>query len=118
MIAKYTDKDAPQPKRDPLTPVPLSRTSRRFLWVFSIVMVAVAGTAFLFKLIEFSISFLSDKSVEAGLIPLVTYLIVAAGFACLFAWATLSGHYRDVEAPKYRMLQMQDEIDAAEHAHT
>jgi len=95
-------------------PVPISRGARRFLWVFSIAMLVTAGTAFLFKLIEFAYSFTGDQPLRFAILPVITYLIVAAGFACLFFWAYLTGQFKDVEAPKYRMLEMQDEIDARE----
>ena len=104
---------------------PMSTTSRRFLWVFSILMIVTAGTAFIFKLIEFFISLGDPANTVAGgeglrsgfifaVSPLITYLLVASGFACLFVWSYLKGHYRDVEAAKYRMLELQGEIDRAE----
>lgn len=93
---------------------PISRNTRRFLWVFSVMMLLITGIAFFFKLFEFAYSFTSDQSLRFAILPVMTYLIVAAGFACLFFWAYLSGHFKNVEAPKYRMLQMQEEIDARE----
>ena len=93
--------------------IPLSHRGRVFLWLFSIAMTIIAGSAFLFKLIEFFYT-ATTKGVQAMhsfLMPVMTYLVVAAGFACLFLWALLSGQFRDVEGPKYRMLRMQDEID-------
>ena len=96
---------------------PISRTTRRFLWVFSVVMVVTAGTAFIFKLIEFFYTATTKGSdaLYSFLMPVLTYLVVAAGFACLFFWAVFGGQYRDVEGPKYRMLEMQDEIDRHDH---
>ncbi len=89
---------------------------RRFLWVFSVAMVLIAGSAFLFKLIEFYTIATTHGPDALGsfLIPVANYLLVAAGFFCLFLWAYVSGQFRDVEAPKYRMLEMQDEIDREE----
>jgi cbb3-type cytochrome oxidase maturation protein len=95
---------------------PPSSGTRRFLWIFSIVMVVTAGSAFLFKLIEFFVTATREGPTAMGsfLIPVLNYLLVAAGFFLLFLWAYFSGQFRDVEAPKYRMLQMQDEIDREE----
>lgn len=118
MIAK----GKPRPPENSREPQPLSRGKRRFLWIFSIAMVVTAGSAFIIKLIEFIYEFSAASNTVPGgegmrhgfffaVSPLITYLIVAAGFACLFAWAYFSGQFRDVEAPKYRMLDMQDEID-------
>lgn len=89
---------------------------RRFLWIFSVTMVLIAGSGFLFKLIEFFSTATTKGSDALGsfLIPVANYLLVAAGFFCLFLWAYVTGQFRDVEAPKYRMLEMQDEIDREE----
>ncbi len=112
MIARHDNALPPLPGSHP----PRHRGSQIFLWVFSIVMVVTAGTAFVFKFIEFLYTATREGSAAMGsfLIPLLTYLIVAAGFFCLFLWAYFSGQFRDVEGPKYRMLQMQREIDEKE----
>ena len=93
-----------------------SPAARRFLWIFSVTMVAVAGTAFVFKLIEFFFTATRSgpESLASFLIPVLNYLLVAAGFFCLFLWAYFSGQFRDLEEPKYRMLEMQEEIDRRE----
>lgn len=110
--------DKPSPS-DTSAPQPAPGTSRRarvFLWVFSVILVVTAGTAFMFKLIEFFYTATTDGSqaLASFLIPVLTYLTVAAGFGCLFAWAFFRGHYSDVEAPKYRMLELQNEIERAQ----
>ncbi len=97
-------------------PRDFSRAKSIFLWIFSILMVLTAGTAFLFKLIEFIFTATTDGpgALTSFLIPVLTYLLVSAGFACLFLWAYVTGQFRDVEAPKYRMLEMNAEWDRRE----
>ena len=87
-----------------------------FLWIFGPIVILVAGTAFVFKLIEFlyAATTTGPDSLGSFLMPVLTYLLVAAGYLSLFFWAYASGQFRDVEGPKYRMLEMQDEIDRAE----
>ncbi len=93
-----------------------SPKARRFLWAFSIAMVLTAGTAFVLKLIEFfsTATRSGSDALASFLIPVLNYLLVAAGFFCLFLWAYFSGQFRDLEGPKHRMLEMQREIDAQE----
>lgn len=95
-----------------------SPRAQRFLWIFSVAMVLFAGSAFVFKLIEFILTATTGgpRALGSFLLPVLTYLLVAAGFFCLFLWAYATGQFRDVEAPKYRMLEMQDEIDRQEMA--
>ncbi len=115
MIARTEPGERPTPPRSAHQPI--SRGTRMFLWIFSAAMVVTAGTAFVFKLIEFfhTATTTGAEALYSFLMPVLTYLVVAAGFACLFLWALLGGQYRDVEGPKYRMLQMQDEIDRHDH---
>ena len=100
----------------PETPAGPTPKERRFLWIFSVTMVVVAGTAFIFKLIEFFFTATRSgpDSLASFLIPVLNYLLVAAGFFCLFLWAYSAGQFRDLEAAKYRMLEMQEEIDRQE----
>ena len=96
-----------------------SPRARMFLWAFSIAMVVTAGTAFVMKLIEFfsTATRSGGDALTSFLIPVLNYLLVAAGFFCLFLWAYFSGQFRDLEAPKFRMLEMQAEIDRQEALH-
>ena len=92
------------------------RAQRIFLWTFSIAMVVTAGTAFIMKLIDFYVTATREGAAALGsfLVPVMNYLFVAAGFAALFIWAHIRGQFRDVEAPKYRMLEQQAEYEALE----
>ncbi len=107
---------------DELRAVPQKRPKARsgggrwFLWIFGPTVILVAGAAFLFKLTEFIIVATSKGPEALGsfLIPVLNYLFVAAGFLCLFLWAYFTGQFRDVEAPKYRMLELQREINERE----
>lgn len=84
-----------------------SKSARLFLWVFSILMIVTAGSAFGMKLIDFYVTATREGSSALGsfLVPVMNYLFVAAGFAALFVWAYSRGQFRNVEAPKYRMLE-------------
>ena len=76
-------------------------------------MILTAGTAFVFKLIEFILTATTggEASLASFLIPVLNYLLVAVGFALLFVWSYFRGQFRDVEAPKFRMLERNMEID-------
>jgi len=106
---------------NPLRPVPdprseVSPRGRWFLWVFSVAMIIIAGSAFLMKLIEFTATATREGTgaLASFLIPVLNYLLVAGGFFCLFFWAYFKGHFRDIEGPKYRMLELNGEFDRAE----
>lgn len=89
-----------------------SKTNRAML-IFMFLVVFLAGIAFSFKVFEFV--YTSNQSPAADFImPVLTYLVVASGFFCLFLWAYLSGQFKDIEAPKYRMLELDRIFDEQE----
>jgi hypothetical protein len=78
---------------------------------FLLAVVVLAGAGFVYKLVEFMATLKEDPSQSFALMPIVTYLCVAAGFFCLLLWAALSGHFRNVESVKERMLENERELD-------
>lgn len=84
----------------------------RWLLVTFVVVVGLAGCGFVFKFVEFGQTLTASPDVSFALMPMVTYLAVAAGFFCLLAWATLSGHWKDLEAPKRFHLENEAALDA------
>jgi nitrogen fixation-related uncharacterized protein len=112
-----TDERKPLPGNLEAVPDPAKKERRGggrwFLWIFGPAVIVVAGTAFIFKLTEFIFVATNEGPDALGsfLIPVMNYLLVAAGFLCMFFWAYFTGQFSDVEAPKYRMLEMQGEID-------
>jgi nitrogen fixation-related uncharacterized protein len=55
------------------------------------------------------------------IIPVANYLIITAGMVCLLIWAIAHGMFRDVEGPKYDMLEREARLDRndeeANHRH-
>jgi hypothetical protein len=76
--------------------------------------VAGGGATFLFKLWEFVDTASRGDLPGFAFATVVSYFIVTAGFLCLAGWAFLSGHYRDIEAPKHRLLETEARYDRLE----
>ncbi len=91
---------------------PRSGKNPLWVWIFLWSMTILAGSGFIFKLIEFTLAWARGGAASFAIVPVVSYLAIAAGFLCIFIWSFNRGEYRDVERPKYRMLELQDEIDA------
>lgn len=81
------------------------------LGVMGLIFVVPAGVAFVNKFIHFCRTLHTDEMGKSALVPMLNYLAVAAGFSCLFIWALLRGMFRDVEAPKYTMLENEAKLD-------
>lgn len=83
-----------------------------WVWIFLWSITILAGVGFAFKLFEFTRAWATGGAANFAIVPVVSYLAVAVGFLCIFVWSFNRGEYKDVERAKYRMLEMQDEIDA------
>lgn len=87
-----------------------------FLVVFALIFFVPAGVGFTAKLYEFAVTAGAEASgrFEDGrfaLIPLANYLLVFGGMACLLVWAVYNGMFKDVEAPKYTMLENERKLE-------
>ena len=96
-----------------------TRGHRVFLVIFMLIFFVPAGVGFSVKLYEFAVTAMtrSEGRFEDGrfaLVPLLNYLLVFGGMACLLVWAIFNGMFRDVEAPKYTMLENERRLDEEE----
>jgi hypothetical protein len=65
------------------------------------------------KLIEFIALARGDVEGSFAISPVVNYLLASFGFLMLFGWAALGGMFRDIEQPKYAMLENEAKLDRA-----
>ena len=92
----------------------LRRFGRIVLWSGTV----IAGFTFAFKIVEFIWTLDSPEAPGFAVVPVVTYFIVAAGYALLFAWAYLSGQFANMERPKTAFLEREEELDRQERRRT
>jgi hypothetical protein len=84
--------------------------------VLAVVILVPACVGFVGKFIDFIRTLLrSEADGRFTIIPIMNYLLVTAGFVCLLVWAASRGMFRDIESPKYTMLQREAELEEAEH---
>jgi len=91
-----------------MTDKPKERVFTPFHFFFSLVVLA-AGTLFVFKLFAFLSTIRKDELAGFAFDPIIVYAFVALGFLFLLAWAYMSGQFRDIERPKYEMLERFEE---------
>jgi len=78
-------------------------------WV--VLGVTFAAASFVNKIVQFARTVPRDDITGFAAIQVITYLLVALGFFCLFIWSFLKGDFRDMEKSKYRVLEMEDRIN-------
>lgn len=91
-----------------------SRSKKAFLICFTLGIMIPGAYGFIEKLLAFVKSSQSGPIGRIAIIPVLNYLIVTMGFGCLLIWAIAHGMFRDIEEPKYRMLEQEEELDRGE----
>jgi nitrogen fixation-related uncharacterized protein len=81
---------------------------------FFVTAVTAAGGMFIFKLFSFLKTIKRDELAGFAFDPIMIYAFVAMGFMFLLAWAFLTGQFRDIERPKFEMLEKFDAQEKAE----
>lgn len=93
---------------------PANRKNASVVAIFCGLILVSGALGFGFKLFEMISTIFESPDYRFALPPVLTYLFVAAGFFCMLIVATLRGMFRNVEAPKYRMLELESAYDAEE----
>ena len=88
--------------------------TRSLVLAFFVMAVTAAGGMFIFKLFSFLKTIKRDELAGFAFDPIMIYAFVAMGFMFLLAWAFLTGQFRDIEGPKYDMMDRFDEQERAE----
>jgi nitrogen fixation-related uncharacterized protein len=83
---------------------------------FAVAVLVLAGLGFVYKMTEFAATIVKHDVEGFGAVALSVYLVGMIPLLFLTLWAILTGRFRDIERPKYRMLELDREIDAEEAA--
>jgi len=78
---------------------------------FAAAVLVFAGLGFVYKMTEFAATIIKEDIEGFGAVAISIYLIGMVPIAFLTLWAVLTGRFRDIEAPKYRMLELDREIE-------
>lgn len=78
---------------------------------FSIVVLIPSMYGFVGKFIEFIHVFQGAPDGAFAVAPMINYFFASAGFFMLLLWAISHGMFRDIERPKYSMLENERLLD-------
>ncbi len=74
-------------------------------------VVTVAGVGSTYRLTQFVATIVKEELTGFGAISIATYLLGVCSILFVTLWALCRGHFRDLEAPKYRMMELNEEAD-------
>jgi hypothetical protein len=78
---------------------------------FAIAVMVVAGLGFAYKMTEFVLTIIHDDVEGFGAVAVATYLVGMVPIVLLTLWAVLTGRFRDIEHPKFRLFELDREIE-------
>jgi len=84
--------------------------------IFAVLILVPSCLGFANKFREFILIFRGDVDGVFAITPIMNYLLASLGFFFLFFWAIGRGMLRDIERPKYTMLETERALDLAEGA--
>lgn len=92
-----------------------SRSRRIVMLLMAAAVLAPSLFGFGTKFLEFIALYRGDVEGAFAISPILNYLLASLGFLFLFGWAALGGMFRDIEEPKYAMLENEAELDRVEN---
>jgi hypothetical protein len=78
---------------------------------FAVAILLIAGFGFTYKMTEFAMTIIKDDIEGFGAAAIGVYLIGMLPIVFLTLWAVFTGRFRDIERPKFRMLELDREIE-------
>lgn len=74
-------------------------------------VVLIAGAGFVNRMVDFALTMQSTEVQGFGAVAITTYLIGMVPIVCVMLWAVFTGRFADIEAPKFRMLELNQECE-------
>jgi hypothetical protein len=84
--------------------------ARRWLLAAMLGAVLAGGLGFAYKIVQFAREAMGEDG-GAFAVPVLVYGGMAVGFICLLGWAATRGMFHDVERPKLRLLEREEEYE-------
>jgi hypothetical protein len=93
----------------------IPRPTRVKSWTTAILAVLILVPSlwgFAGKFAQFIATFEREADGTFALTPIVNYSLASVGFMLLFGWAALNGMFRNIEGPKYKLLEDERQLDS------
>lgn len=86
----------------------------RITILLAVLILIPSAYGFIGKFIELTNVAKGDADGAFALAPIVNYLLASLGFFCMLLWAASGGMFRNIERPKYEMLEQERLLDRHE----
>jgi hypothetical protein len=92
-------------------------TNRANLWrvritlLLAVLILIPSGYGFVGKFVELVHVFRGEPDGAFAVAPIANYFFASVGFFLLLLWAAARGMFRDIERPKYELLEHEELLD-------
>jgi len=90
---------------------PTNKLQVRITLLLAVLILIPSGYGFPGKFIELIRVYRGESEGAFAVAPMMNYLLASLGFFCLLLWASAHGMFRDIESPKYELLQHEELLD-------
>jgi nitrogen fixation-related uncharacterized protein len=94
-----------------------NRLRARLTAIFAVLILTPSMLGFVAKFIEFAHTLQASPDGAFAVTPMLNYLLASLGFLCLLLWALANGMFHDLERPKHRMLEIEQQLDSQAKPH-
>jgi len=89
-------------------------TQKTVALLIMFIFLFVVGTIIATRTVAYLEAGMSGSELKGFLVEVITYVIALTGWLFLFVYSYLKGDFKDIEAPKYEILEMEEKVIKAE----
>ena len=78
------------------------------------IFIFVVGTIIATRTVAYLEAGMAGSELKGFLVEVIAYIIALTGWLFLFLYSYLKGDFKDIEAPKYDVLELEEKIIKAE----
>ncbi len=78
------------------------------------IFIFVVGTIIAVRTVAYLEAGMAGSELRGFLVEVIAYIIALTGWLFLFLYSYLKGDFKDIEAPKYDILELEEKIIKAE----
>jgi len=89
-------------------------TQKTVALLIMFIFLFVVGTIIATRTVAYLDAGMSGSELKGFLVEVIAYVIALTGWLFLFIYSYLKGDFKDIEAPKYEILEMEEKVIKAE----
>ncbi len=89
-------------------------TQKTVALLIMFIFIFVVGTIIAVRTVAYLEAGMAGSELKGFMVEVIAYIIALTGWLFLFIYSYLKGDFKDIEAPKYEILDLEEKIIKAE----